>query len=77
MKKFEDTAKDFAALPGWRGEDQPGLAALVAIGQQIDRGHPTPALWSQFGLTHRALVKAREERERPTEADPLDALLKR
>lgn len=74
---FRETAETFSALPGWRVEDQPGLAALVAIGAQIDEGYPTPALWSQWGLCYRALNKAREERERPTELDPLDDLLKR
>lgn len=77
MKSFKQTAEDFAALDGWRGEDQPGLAALIAIGGQIDQGHPTPALWSQWGLIYRALNKERADREHPTEVDPLDGLLKR
>lgn len=51
------------------------VGALRAMAEQLDAGNDSPALWSQFGLWYRALVKAAGE---TTEvADPLDGLLRR
>lgn len=55
VEKFLETA------PYLTDEHLPSIVSLQAIAEQLDGGKVTPAMLAQFGLTHRALLKANPE----------------
>ncbi len=60
--RFTEAVDKFLENAPWLGSEHlPSIVTLQAIAEQLDRGKVTPAMLSQFGLTHRALLKANPE----------------
>jgi hypothetical protein len=52
----------------------PSVMALQGLAAELDR-EPSPALWAQFGLYHRSLMKAKPSDN--TVTNPYEELLRR
>lgn len=68
VETFLKSAKDWL-LP----EDSPATVSLQLLAQQIDT-EPTPALWGQFGLAYRSLLK-KKPAAGTEDGDELDDLI--
>jgi len=65
----------FLATADWLDDSHlPSIMALRGIAAQLDR-EPSPALWAQFGLYHRSLMKAKPSDDAPF--NPYEELLRR
>lgn len=69
-----DAVDTFLASAHWlTAEDAPAVATLRALAERLDTDpEPLPAMFSQYGLVYRALLKRSHG---PSEKDPLEAML--
>lgn len=73
-RSLVEATKKFVEASDWLGdEDLPAIVMLETIAEVVDRDGPQPALLSQYGLTHRSLLKRAPGA--PSEVDPLAAAL--
>lgn len=60
--RFTQAVEKFLGnAPYLSDEHLPSIVSLQAIAEELDSGKVTPAMLAQFGLTHRALLKANPE----------------
>lgn len=69
----EATERFIEASEWLTDEDLPAIVMLEKIAQAVDESGPVPALLSQYGLTHRSLLKRAPSSD--VEVDPLAAAL--
>lgn len=75
MYTFTETTHKFIAQADWLTvEDEPAIAALLAMADELDR-NLNPPLVAQYGLTYRNLLKRKPSA--PEQVDELARLLKR
>lgn len=74
MDTFADALEAFKSANTWLNDSHlPALAAMAAIAKELDAGNVRGDLLSQWGLSHRALLKAAPAAE--PEIDPVEAAI--
>jgi hypothetical protein len=72
---FAQAVSRFLETATWLDDSHlPSVMALRGLAADLDR-EPTAALYAQFGLYHRSLLKAKPLE--PTEVNPFEELLRR
>jgi hypothetical protein len=67
-KTFSEVVDDYITQADYlTDDDEPAVAALVAMANELDNGTRTPAMFNVFGVTLRALQKRKGD-----DAGPVD-----
>lgn len=75
--EFQKSLDKFEKSADWLGDaDAPALAALRAMAAELDGGGAKPALYSQWGLHYRALLKRAPSTD-DADSDPLEDIINR
>ena len=73
-RTFRSSVDKFVKASSWLGDEhEPALVMLRAMAKELDDGHLSPAMLSQFGLAYRSLAKLAPSGNEAE--DPVDALI--
>lgn len=70
-RTFKSSVDRFVKASPWLGDEhEPALVMLRTMAKELDDGHLSPAMLSQFGLAYRSLAKLAP----PSAGEPADPL---